>query len=118
MVDGVNRIVGARDPGARRQIGRAHRAGDQNGALGQQIVDLRQRIGLARQEKRKRRFRPDQDAGVAHAGGLRAGRAIGERQIFSHHLRLGGVIEPDVLLQIGLHDPQFYIRNGGGRLQT
>ena len=93
-----------RDAG--RQVGRAHRAGDQHRALRQQIGDLRHRIGFAGQEERKRRFRPDQDVGVAHAGRLRPGRAVGQRQIFLHHLRLGGVVEFDVLLQVGLHDPQ------------
>ena len=58
-VDDVDGIVRARICGGGALRG-AHRAGDQFGTGLQQTGDLRQRIRLARQKKRKRRFRPDQ----------------------------------------------------------
>ena len=109
MVDHVDGIIGARIP---RAVGAAsagaHAAGDQHGAVRQQIGDLRERVGLARQEKRKRRFRPDQMRDVAHAGCLRTGRAIREREIARHHALLGAVIELLILLQVRLHDAQLH----------
>ena len=115
VVDHVDRIVGALDLLAGRRFGRADRAGDQHRAFRQQRRDLRQRVGLARQQERKRRFRPDQMGDVAHAGRLRAGRAVRQLEIVAHHLLLGAVVELLVLLQIGLHDAQPHAFDEGGR---
>ena len=46
---------------------------------------------------------------VAHAGRLRSGRAVGQRDVALHHLVAGGVVELLVLLQVGLHDPQPHV---------
>ena len=115
VIDHVDRIVGALDLLAGRQFRRAHRAGDQHRALRQQRRDLRQRVGLARQQKWKRRFRPDQMRDVAHAGRLRAGGAVRQLEIPAHHLLLGAVVELLVLLQIGLHDAQPHAVDERGR---
>ena len=64
MVDDVNRIVGARDPHAGRQVG-ARTEPVTEPSPWQQIGDLGHRVGFAGQEKRKRGFRPDQDVDVA-----------------------------------------------------
>ena len=74
------------------------------------------RVGFARQEKRKRRFRPDEMRDIAHAGCLRTGRAIRERQIARHHALLGAVIELLILLQVRLHDAQLHAVDEGCRV--
>ena len=98
-----------------RRLRRAHRAGDQHRALRHQRRDLRQRVGLARQQERKRRFRPDQMRDVAHAGRLRTGRAVRQFEIVGHHALLGAVVELLVLLQVGLHDAQPHLVDECGR---
>ncbi len=115
MVDHIDRVIGAGDARARRHVRSANRSGDQNSAARQQLRDLRHRVGFARQEERKRRLRPDQNGGVAHASAARAGGTIRQRQILAHHLRFGRVIEAHVLLQIGLHDAQLDAGDRSGR---
>ena len=53
--------------------------------------------------------------GVAHAGRLRAGRAVRQLEVVAHHPLLGAVVELLVLLQIGLHDAQPHVVDEGGR---
>ena len=103
VIDDVDGIV---DSGLRRivSIGEPHGAGDQHGALRQEIRDLGERIGFARQEKRERRLRPDQMRYIANALRLRPRCAAGKSDVTVHHLLLGRVIETHVLLQVGLHD--------------
>src|SRR5215472_16903084 len=74
VVDHVNRIVGARDRGMGGGFRRADRAGDQYRFRRQERRDLGERIGFARKEERKRRFRPDEKRHSAQAGRLRAAR--------------------------------------------
>ena len=107
VIDHIDRIIGARMTRRWPSSG-ARTAPVISTVLGwQQIGDLRQRVRLARQEKRKRRFRPDQMRDVAHAVRLRAGRAVGQRADSAAITScLGGVVEFLVLLQIGLHDAQ------------
>ena len=61
-IDHVDRIIGARR--ARSATASAARTAPVISSVPglQQAGDLRQRVRLARQEKRKGRFRPDQDA--------------------------------------------------------
>ena len=76
VVDHVNGVVGARDRGIGGGFGRADSPGDQHRFRRQERRDLRQRIGFARKEERKRRFRPDQKRHPAQAGRLRVARTI------------------------------------------
>ena len=65
-------------PGGR--LLRPYAAGDQHGAGRQQVGDLRQRVGLAGDEERKRGLRPDQVRDVPHAGRVGPGGTIGQAQ--------------------------------------
>ncbi len=110
VVDHVDRIVGAGDCRIRTSaLGRPDAAGDQHRAVGQQRRDLRERVGLAGEEEREGRFRPDQMRHVRDAGRLRPARAVGQREVAAHHRLLLRIPELVVLLQIGLHDAQPHV---------
>ena len=109
VIDHIDRVVGAQHAGRRRHAGRARGAGDQHRARRQQVGDLRHRVGFARQEERKRRFRPDQMRDVAHAG-RSADRSRGRtaRDSAPSPAACARVVELLVLRQVRLHDAQLH----------
>src|SRR5262249_10843876 len=54
---------------------------------------------------------------VARTVRLRAGRPVGQTQIAVHYLRLGGIVELVVLLEIWLHDTQLHVVYELGRVR-
>ena len=79
-IDDVNRIIG-RGIGGIDRFGEPHRAGNQNSAVMQKLRDFGKRVGLARQKKRKRRFRPDQMRCIVHSVRLSACDAIRQSNV-------------------------------------